>query len=331
MHPAKQLLSVHRESRGRSAVRALFVGGLGLLLASGLPALAQAPTFADIKRITNSEVYFMLNAPTGRSYRVDASTNLQDWSGLLTFGTNASASLQYTDSAAPFLATRYYRAKLLEGTNILSGDHLPTTNGDVVIQPVNHAGFILQWNGVVICSDPASTAFSGLPQPDLILISHTHSDHYQPTVIAGIRKASTIVISPVATSFTNNILLSEGASTNVLGLSVQAVAAYNAYHTRNMCAGYVLSIGGKRIYVSGDTGNQPEVRALQNIDVAFLCMNQPFTMTVSEATNCVRAMRPKVVYPYHYRDQSNATTNAATFKQWLGTDLGIEVRLRKWY
>jgi L-ascorbate metabolism protein UlaG (beta-lactamase superfamily) len=83
--------------------------------------------------------------------------------------------------------------------------------------------------------------------------------------------------------------------------------------------------------VSGDTGNTAEVRALQNIDVAFVCMNQPFTMTINEATNAVRAFRPKVVYPYHYRDQSGATTNAASFKQQLGTDSGIEVRLRKWY
>ncbi|HXJ59640.1 MAG TPA: MBL fold metallo-hydrolase, partial [Verrucomicrobiae bacterium] len=77
--------------------------------------------------------------------------------------------------------------------------------------------------------------------------------------------------------------------------------------------------------------NIPEMRALRDIDVAFVCINVPYTMTVTEATNAVRNFRPKVVYPYHYRDQSGATTNAAAFKQWLGSDLGIEVRLRKWY
>jgi L-ascorbate metabolism protein UlaG (beta-lactamase superfamily) len=93
----------------------------------------------------------------------------------------------------------------------------------------------------------------------------------------------------------------------------------------------VITLGGKRIYISGDTGNAPEIRALTNIDVAFVCINQPYTLTVSEATNVVRAIRPKVVYPYHYRDSDGSTANAAAFKQRLGTDLGIEVRLRKWY
>jgi L-ascorbate metabolism protein UlaG (beta-lactamase superfamily) len=110
------------------------------------------------------------------------------------------------------------------------------------------------------------------------------------------------------------------------------VYAFNSNHSPlGFGNGYVLTIADKRIYISGDTGDAPEIRALTNIDVAFLCMNIPFTMTAKDATNAVRAMRPKVVYPYHYRDQSNAITNAATFKKWLGTDLGIEVRLRAWY
>jgi L-ascorbate metabolism protein UlaG (beta-lactamase superfamily) len=93
----------------------------------------------------------------------------------------------------------------------------------------------------------------------------------------------------------------------------------------------VLTLGGKRIFISGDTGDVPEIRALTDIDVAFLSMNLPFTMNWISATNCIRAMRPKVVYPYHYRDSGNFYTNPPLFKQWLGTDLGIEVRLRNWY
>jgi len=109
------------------------------------------------------------------------------------------------------------------------------------------------------------------------------------------------------------------------------VPAYNANHALGTGNGYILTLGGKRLYMSGDTGNQPEIRALTNIDVAFVCINQPFTMTVNEATNLVSAMRPKVIYPYHYRDQSGATTNAAAFKQRLNPNVGVEVRLRKWY
>ena len=85
------------------------------------------------------------------------------------------------------------------------------------------------------------------------------------------------------------------------------------------------------LFTSGDCGDRMEIRAVTNIDVAFLCMNLPFTTNALGATNIIRAMRPKVVYPYHYRDQSGTMTNPAVFKQWLGTDLGIEVRLRKWY
>ena len=114
-------------------------------------------------------------------------------------------------------------------------------------------------------------------------------------------------------------------------MTVQAVPGYNGNHayTNNNC--YVLTLGGKRLFFSGDTGDVPEIRALTDIDVAFLSMNLPFTMNWLGATNVIRNMRPKVVYPYHYRDQGGTVTNAALFQQGLGTDLGIEVRLRGWY
>jgi L-ascorbate metabolism protein UlaG (beta-lactamase superfamily) len=114
-------------------------------------------------------------------------------------------------------------------------------------------------------------------------------------------------------------------------LDVQAVAAYNSYHPFGSGNAYLLSIGGRRIFISGDTGNTSEMRALANVDLAFVCMNQPYTMTVAEATNAVTAFHPKVVYPYHYRDSGGATANASLFKQRLRPDLGIETRLRNWY
>jgi L-ascorbate metabolism protein UlaG (beta-lactamase superfamily) len=298
----------------------------------------QPPQFSSLQQLTNREIRLTLTAPAGRSYRIETTTNAQDWNGLFTFPTNVTTSLQHTDSAAPYLPARFYRAAQLTGTNILSGDHLATTNGDVVFRPVDHASFVMQWNDKFIYNDPASGSYAGIPKADLILISHTHSDHFQPTVLAGVWKANTIFIAPqavynsMAGSFrSNTIVLANGAATNVLGINIEAVPAYNGNHPLGSGNGYVLTIGGKRIYISGDTGNQPELRALTNIDVAFLCINLPFTMSVSDATNCVRAMRPKVIYPYHYRNQGGDTTNAAAFKQRLGTDLGIEVRLRKWY
>ncbi len=116
-----------------------------------------------------------------------------------------------------------------------------------------------------------------------------------------------------------------------LNLSVEAVPAYNANHPEGVGNGYVLTIGGRRIYFSGDTGDIPEMRALPDIDVAYVCMNVPFTMTVAQASSAVRAFRPAVVYPYHFRNQDNTRANTNLFKTQIGTDLGIEVRLRTWY
>jgi L-ascorbate metabolism protein UlaG (beta-lactamase superfamily) len=201
----------------------------------------------------------------------------------------------------------------------------------------------MSWNGKTIYNDPTNGAppYTAFARADLILVSHEHGDHMSSTTIEAVGSNAVIVVPPYV--YTNNlsvaqrtraIQLPNGASTNILDMNIYALPATNANHPPGRGNGYVLTIADKRIYISGDTGNTSHMRGLTNIDVAFLCMNRPFTMTVSEATNAVRAFRPKVVYPYHYRDSStfgDATTNAAFFKQQLGTDLGIEVRLRKWY
>ena len=107
--------------------------------------------------------------------------------------------------------------------------------------------------------------------------------------------------------------------------------AYNANHPKGSGNGYLVTLGGKRLYVSGDTGDIAEMRALADIDVAFVCMNVPYTMTVAQAVSAVREFQPRIVYPYHYRNQGNALSDVDSFKRQVGTDLGIEVRLRKWY
>lgn len=314
--------------------------GLALLIQVGKPVALQGQSlqFTNFQRLSNREVALALSAAPGRAYRLEVSTNATDWNGLITFATNVVSSLQHTDSAAPYFPIRYYRARQLTGMNNFSGDHLTTTNGDVIIHPVDHASFVLQWDNLWIYNDPVGGSYAGIPKADLILISHTHSDHFNQTTLAGVWKTNSIFIAPQAVynsmsgSFRNvTIVLTNGAATNVLGLSVEAVPAYNDNHGVGAGNGYVLTLGGKRLYMSGDTGDQPELRALTNIDVAFICINQPFTMTVNDAINLVTAMRPKAVYPYHYRDQWGTTTNAAAFKQRLNPALGVEVRLRKWY
>lgn len=319
----------------------LAVGFAGALASSTLNG-QQAPQITEIRPLTNREIRLQLSAPAGYGYRIDATTNPAVWSPLITV-TSAASSLAVTDSAAPFLANRYYRAEQVGITNLITGDHLPTSDGDVVIRPLYHASTFLRWNGRAIYVDPDDdsayeSTYAGLPKADLILVTHSHGDHFSSSKIEALRQAHTRIVVPqavfnslTAAQKTNAVVLTYGQSTNVIDLTVEAVHAYNNNHALGTGNGYVLTIGGRRLYFSGDTGNVPEIRALQDIDVAFLCMNTPFTMTANEATNVVRTMHPRVVYPYHYRNQGGTTTNAAYFKQVLGLGSGVEVRLRKWY
>jgi L-ascorbate metabolism protein UlaG (beta-lactamase superfamily) len=311
----------------------------------GVVSRAQNVQFSEVRRLTNREVAFRFSAPVGTNYRIDvatnfpADTNLPRWSALLTL--QSAPVNQYTDSAAPFVSTRFYRAEQLTNAATLTGDHLATTNGDAVIHPIGHASFVMSWNGKMIYNDPTNgaTPYASFPRADVILVSHNHGDHYDIPTINAVRAPSGIIVVPQviynSTAFAslrpNAIALPYGVSTNVMGMTIEAVPAYNGNHPYTNNNAYVITLGGKRIFTSGDCGDAPEIRAVTNIDVAFLCMNLPFTMNPSSATNVIRAMRPRIVYPYHFKEGSSVYTNAAYFKQLLGMDLGIEVRLRRWY
>ncbi|MEO8429716.1 MAG: MBL fold metallo-hydrolase, partial [Verrucomicrobiota bacterium] len=270
------------------------------------------------------------------NFRIDASTNLIRWDFLTTL--RSAGSIQHTDSAAPFLVSRFYRAVQVPETNAVTGDHLATDAGDILIHPINHATFIMVWNGKTIYSDPVGGAarFQGLPRADLILVTHTHSDHFDAPTINAVRATNAVIIAPAAvfqslSATLKNITgtLANGDTTNLLGISIEAVPMYNltsSFHLKGAGNGYVLAIGGRRIYISGDTEDIDEMRALRGIDVAFVCMNLPFTMPVDKAANAVREFRPGVVYPYHFQG-----SDVNKFKQLVGTNLAIEVRLRKWY
>lgn len=298
------------------------------------------PAFQGIQVLTNKEVRLQLSTVPGQNYRIDVSTMLPQWQPLITL-TGVTTSLQHTDSAAPYLDTRFYRAEQISGPDILTGDYLTTTNGNVIFHPVGHASFVFSWEGLMIYNDPTNGAppYAGFPRADLILISHNHGDHFSASTIDSVRDPNGMVIAPLQVysslttaqrAFTG--VLTNGMTTNVFGLHIEALPAYNGNHPRGNGNGYVLTIGGKRIFIPGDTGDIAEIRALQNIDVAFLCINS-FTMSVTDAVNSVRAFRPKVVYPYHYRNSVNPPSYAdlIDFKRRVGQDLGIEVRLRKWY
>lgn len=300
--------------------------------------------FVFPQRLTNQETVLRLTAPAGTNCLIETSTNLLRWDGWMTFLT-ASVN-QHTDSAAPYLPMRFYHA-VMTGTNLLTGDHLVTDEGEVVIHPINHATFVMSWNGKMIYVDPVggATPFQGLPRADLILVTHDHGDHYSAnTLVAATNRGVTILAPQVVYNKSDfgtaglrarTTVMTNGASVNVLGLGVQAVRAYNlppnTFHGTNVGNGYILTIGNRRIYISGDTEDTPEMRALRDIDVAFIAMNQPYTLTVAKAVSAVREFRPKVVYPVHYRNSDNTYSDLNSFKRQVGNDLGIEVRLRKWY
>ena len=212
-----------------------------------------------------------------------------------------------------------------------------TSAGPVKITPIYHASTLIEAGGKTIYIDPAKPAkFSGLPKADLILISHIHGDHMDPDSIKEISKADTEILATptVVQTVTSAKPITNGETKNWQGWTIEAVPAYNLkrgpaagqlFHPKGRDNGYILTYGGKRFYFSADTEGVPEMRALKNIDVAFVCMNLPYTMPPEEAADAVKAFHPKIVIPYHYRG-----SDLSVFQKALeGT--GIEVRLLDWY
>jgi L-ascorbate metabolism protein UlaG (beta-lactamase superfamily) len=185
--------------------------------------------------------------------------------------------------------------------------------------------------------DPAKPAkLSGLPKADLILITDIHGDHMDPDSIKAVSKGETEIFAPpaVVATVTSGKPIANGETKSWQGWTIEAIPAYNVkrgpepgklFHDKGRGNGYVLTYGGKRFYFSGDTEGVPEMRALKNIDVAFVCMNLPYTMPPEEAADAVKVFHPKIVIPYHYRG-----SDLAVFQKGLeGT--GIEVRVLEWY
>ncbi|PSL44377.1 L-ascorbate metabolism protein UlaG (beta-lactamase superfamily) [Chitinophaga niastensis] len=225
-------------------------------------------------------------------------------------------------------------------------DVIPTATGSLTIQPIEHASLVLQANEKTIYADPSGSAekYKGLAAPDIILITDIHGDHFDPVTIAAIKTAKTIIIVPQvvadklpAAYKANVVVMKNGDQHTESDIAITAIPMYNlpesanAMHTKGRGNGYILTIGKKLIYLSGDTQGIPEMRALKNIDVAFVCMNLPYTMDVAEAADAVLAFKPKIVYPYHYRGK-DGLSDVNKFKSLVDAgNKGIEVRLRDWY
>jgi len=226
---------------------------------------------------------------------------------------------------------------------LFSQDKINTSFGELEINPVVHGTLVMEVNDLAIYVDPYGGAekFANFKAPDLILITDIHGDHLNQKTLDDLDVSNAKFIVPQAVK--NQIsdamkskceVLNNGEETEFSSIKIKALPMYNlpedetSRHPKGRGNGYILTIGDKSIYISGDTEDIPEMRSLKNIDVAFVCMNLPFTMSVDQAADAVNEFKPKVVYPFHYRG-SDGLSDVERFKSLVNTD--VEVRLKDWY
>ena len=245
-----------------------------------------------------------------------------------------------------FFAPLFILSTLSATAQRAESDQLETSEGTVTIQPILHGTLSLMWNDQTIYVDPygGAEAFTGVDDPDMILITDIHGDHMNLETLKAIKTEGVPIVVPQAVAdqlpeeFQEQlVVIGNGETTEQLGIGIEALPMYNlpedpdSRHPKGRGNGYLLSIGDKIIYISGDTEDIDEMRALEDIDVAFVCMNLPYTMSVEQAADAVLEFQPDVVYPFHYRGP-DGLSDVDKFKQIVeGENEDIEVRLRAWY
>ena len=215
-------------------------------------------------------------------------------------------------------------------------DIIKTSAGDLKITFIGHGTLMFSFKRKVIHVDPVKRAadYTKLPKADLILVTHGHSDHLDPQTIRKLSDDGTrlVMTRKIAEKVEGGIIMGNGEIISVEGLEIEAVPAYNIVHMRStgkpfhppgVGNGYVITFGDKKVYIAGDTENTPEMKKLKDIDIAFLPMNLPYTMTPEMVADAAKAFRPGILYPYHY----GKTDTSIILKLLEGT--GIEVRIRK--
>ncbi len=225
------------------------------------------------------------------------------------------------------------------GADVFKGD-----GGAITVHPVSHASFVMETPIGTIYSDPVGdpSSYAAFPRPDLILVTHRHGDHYNAETLTALAEdGSEIVTCPdVLEMMPANVkaksrAIANGQGTEWKSLKVDAIPAHNLtkgrmkFHPKGRDNGYVLNFNEFRVYISGDTEDVPEMRALTDVDLAFVCMNLPFTMTAAAAASAVGEFKPKYVYPYHYRGRDGGTQDPKDFARLVGS--AAEVKLVDWY
>jgi len=216
-------------------------------------------------------------------------------------------------------------------------DVIKTSKGDLAITFIGHATLMMSFGGKNIYVDPTTQIadYSNLPKADLIIITHEHSDHFDLKAIDQLKTVKTEIVATetVAAKLKGIAIMKNGEVKTIRGLEIKAVPAYNLVHMRSPGSpfhpkgignGYVVTFGDKLIYIAGDTENIPEMSSLKNIDIAFLPMNLPYTMTLEMVAAAARSFQPKVIYPYHY-----GNTDTGEIVELLKDDKNIEVRIRR--
>jgi len=229
------------------------------------------------------------------------------------------------------------RAPGFGGQGPFEEDVLPTSAGDLTITFIGHGTLMFALGGKIVHVDPVAREadYSTLPDADLILITHEHGDHLDPAAVAQISKDGTaVVVSPSCEGrLENAAVIRNGESGTFAGFAVEAIPAYNIahmrlggapYHPKGGGNGYLVTFGDLRVYVAGDTEGTPEMKALKDVDVAFLPMNTPYTMTPEMVADAARAFRPRILYPYHFGE-----TDTQALVRLLAAEEGIEVRVRE--
>lgn len=218
--------------------------------------------------------------------------------------------------------------------------------GNLVIQPILHGTLAFQYEGNVIYVDPygGAEAFAGIAKPNLILITDIHGDHLNENTLDTLKTEGIKIVVPQAVAdqisekyHSQLVILANGEHSKQLGIGIEAIPMYNlpesadAKHVKGRGNGYLLQIGKKKVYISGDTADIVEMRELKDIDIAFVCMNLPYTMNIEQAASAVLDFKPKVVYPYHYRGNPDMSDTEAFKKLVNEQNPEIDVRLRNWY